>query len=484
MALPVRLLPQYFYYAALGVILALFAASLVGRYAHFDDAWSAEEAFWLLRDGYVHSELFRGFEGWDNRLYIFHKGYIYLMAAELAVLGESLWAVKSVALLSAAATVGVLLRYWRAAPVEARWLTAMLYVGCGSVMLYGFAGRPETTVALCGFSSYLLLSKSAGRLGRLVAAGALAGLAGLMHPNGTIYMAAGALWLIWYGAHWRALLAFAIPAGAVLALFALDAVLAGELPVLAEQFIHYPVVAPNLNVSDKLRVMAKYHRIFFHSAGETPLSVLTLAALLLAFRNKRPSSGAGALLTPIGRYTILLIGLFWLLTKSPTAYYYLLFTPFLIVVVVEVVITASNWGVSARRVLLSLIVLYPVGTLIQFLYVRQLNRQSPDITALNARLATYMPAHGTKVVAPLDFIFGQLDTYQIRGLTFWAKPTAPLDSVFARAAADSVRYIIPDYNPTNDVFHIPPTAPVRIGQYQRIYQDQWRAVYERRSATP
>ncbi|WP_147320799.1 glycosyltransferase family 39 protein [Hymenobacter lapidiphilus] len=479
-----RLLPPRFYYVALLVVLALFAASLVGRYTHFDDAWSAEEAFWLLRDGYVHSELFRGFGGWENRLYIFHKGYIYLMAAELAVLGESLVAVKSVALLSAVATLGLLLRYFRAAPAEARWLAALLYVGCGSVMMFGFAGRPETTVALCGFASYLVLHRADGRLGRLAAAGALAGLAGLVHPNGTLYMAAGALWLIWYRAGWRALFSFSVPAAAVLALFALDAALVGELPVLADQFVNYPVVAPNLHLSDKLRVMARYHSIFFHSAGEIALSVVALVALALAWWSRRATVGLPPLPKPVLRYIVLLLGLFWLLTKSPTAYYYLLFVPFLVVLVVEITLSAGQWKPGTRRVLLALVVLYPVGTLAQLLYVRQLNQRSPDIMALNARLAAQMPVRGAKVIAPLDFIFGQIDNYRIRGLTFLTAPATPLDSVFARAAADSVQYIIPDYNTSNDVYHIPPTAPARIGEYQRVYQDQWRALYERQPAQP
>lgn len=467
--------PRY-YYAAVGLVAALFIGSLLNRHLHFDDAWSAEQAFWLRRDGYVHSELFRGFGGWENRLYIFHKGYIYALAAVTAVLGERLWAVKSAALLFAVGGLLLLLRYFRG-QAEAQWLATGLYLGCGTLMLFGFAGRPETMVMFFGLASYLVLSKAKGPAAYALAGG-LAGVAGLTHPNGVLYMAAGALWLLWGGAGWRPVSWFAIPSAIVLGLFGLDAALAGELPVLASQFLHYPVVAPNLHWLSKLKVMADYHSLFFHSEGEATLSVLLLLTLLLAGRR------ASVLrLSPAGRYLLLLVGLFWLLTKSPTAYYFLLFVPFCCIVIVETALAHFPQMPRPRQLALLLVLaLYPLGSAARFRHIWRENHAYPPAEAENARLAAHMPRHGAKVIAPLDFIFGQFEQYRIRGLTFLAAQSTPLPQVFQRAASDSVEYIITDYRTVNDVYHIPPDAPSRIGQYQRVYQDAWHGVYVRQPA--
>lgn len=473
-----KLFAPRFYYAAVALVAGLYIASLWGRHLHFDDAWSAEEAFWLRRDGYVHSELFRGFGGWENRLYIFHKGYIYALAAVISVLGESVWAVKSAALLFAAGGLWLLLRYFRG-QAEAQWLAALLYLGCGTLVLFSFDGRPETMVMFFGLASYLVLNK-ANSPAKFALAGSLAGLAGLTHPNGVLYMAAGALWLLWSGAGWRPLLWFSITSAVVLSLFGLDAALAGELPLLASQFLHYPVVAPNLHWLSKLSVMADYHSLFFHSEGEAPLSVLLILTLLLALIGRK---SAAPRLSPTLRYLLLLVGLFWLLTKSPTAYYFLLFVPFFCIVIVETVLNNFPLLPRPRQVaLLVLLALYPLGSVARFRHIWRENRAYPLAEVENARLAAYMPRHGTKIIAPLDFIFGQFENYRIRGLTFLTPQSTPLPQVFQQAATDSVAYIITDYRTVNDVYHIPPDAPIRIGQYQRVYQDEWHGMYVRQPA--
>lgn len=470
-----KLFNPRFYYAAVGLVAALFIASLFGRHLHFDDAWSGEQAFWLRRDGYVHSELFRGFGGWENRLYIFHKGYIYAMAAILSVLGESVWAVKTTALLFAVGGLLLLLRYFQG-QAEAQWLAALLYLGCGTLMLFCFDGRPETMVMFFGLASYLVLNKADSPV-EFALAGSLAGLAGLTHPNGVLYMAAGALWLMWSSAGWRPLGWFSIPSAIVLSVFGLDAALAGEFPLLVSQFLHYPVVGPNLHWMSKLSVMADYHSLFFHSEGEATLSVLLILISLLALLNRAASVPR---ISPALRYVLLLVGLFWVLTKSPTAYYFLLFVPFFCIVIVETALT--NFLVMPRprqMALLVLLALYPLGSVARFRHIWRDNHAYPLAEVENARLAAYMPRHGAKIIAPLDFIFGQFENYQIRGLTYLAPQSAPLSQVFQQAAADSVAYIITDYRTVNDVYHIPPDAPARIGQYQRVYQDEWHGLYTR-----
>lgn len=225
--------------------------------------------------------------------------------------------------------------------------------------------------------------------------------------------------------------------------------------------------------------MAKYDRIFFHSDGELPLTVLFLltALVLLAQRATRH------LLTLSMQYLLLLVGLFWLLTKNTNAYYYLLFVPFLIVVLVEIITAAAprmtHWQ---RQVIIVALCLYPLGGVARSRYLLQLNQRELHIMTENALLASYMPLKGAKVIAPIDFFFGQMPHYQIRSLTYFQliAPTQPpsLQEFFAQAAQDSVRYVICDYRTWNQVYHIPRAAPTRIGSYQRTFQNKWRGIYE------
>ncbi len=57
-------------------LLLLIGALLVTccyRTEHFDDAWFAEQSYWLVKDGWVRSELFRGMNGWEDRIYVVRR---------------------------------------------------------------------------------------------------------------------------------------------------------------------------------------------------------------------------------------------------------------------------------------------------------------------------------------------------------------------------------------------------------------------------
>jgi|GEM_PF-4903391 len=47
-------------------LVALALASYYHRYPTSDDAWFAEESYWLLHNGKVRSEFFSGFLGWEK----------------------------------------------------------------------------------------------------------------------------------------------------------------------------------------------------------------------------------------------------------------------------------------------------------------------------------------------------------------------------------------------------------------------------------
>ncbi|WP_310398235.1 hypothetical protein [Hymenobacter sp.] len=472
------LFPKKTYWIVAGLLLVLFATTLYHRIAHFDDAWCTEQSYQLLKGGIVRSELFRGYNFWGEQMFVFHKAFVYAQVPVLAALGCSIWAARLVPMLFSVVGLLLLIRYFRG-QVEAQWLAAVLYIGCGCLWLFGVDNRPETMTLAFGFASFLLLQRAPRSTGTLAAAAVLAGLAGLTHLNGIIYLAAGASWLL-FREGWSRALPFGLVGGIVTSLYALDAVLAGQLDRLLFQFGNDHAAQANFHWQAKLKVMASYDKLFFHSDGEVPLTVFVLAivgAVLARALTRR------LVLTASMQYLLWLLGAFWLLTKSMNVYYYLLFVPFFIAAAVDLLSRAwPHFTRTQRRAVVLVCCLYPLGGVARTRYLLLENATDGNVMAENALLATYMPQRGAKVIAPLDFFFGQMPHYRVRSLTYFALTNneQPLPDFFAAAARDTVRYIVCDYRQWNQAYHIPRTAPVRIGPYERVYQGRWRGVYVRK----
>ena len=265
----------------------------------------------------------------------------------------------------------------------------------------------------------------------------------------------------------------------VTGLYLLDAVLAGQLSRLVFQFTHDHAAQSNFSWHAKLKVLAGLDTLFFHSDGEVPLTVVFIIAVGSVL--VRPVTRQ-LVLTASMQYLLCLIGIFWLLTKSMNAYYFLLVVPFLIVTLVEIIGTAlPHLSRAQLRAMLIICSLYPLGGVARTRYLLLENATDGNVLAENKQLAQFMPQHGTKVIAPLDFFFGQMPNYRVHSLTYFAltNNAQPLPDFFATAAHDSVRYIVCDYRDWNQAYHIPRTTPIRIGEYQRTFQSQWRGVYER-----
>lgn len=471
------LLPRTTYYVIICALLLLFASTLVHRISHFDDAWSTELSYWLLKDGFVRSSLFGDYHQWNEHLYMYHKAFVYIQAGILYFIGFDIWAARATTLLFTGSCLLLLLVYFRAQK-EQQLLAALLYVGCGSLWLFGVDSRPETMVATCGFASFLLLQKESLSSRRLLLAGALAGFAALTHLNGLIYIAAGTFWLLPRNG-WRGAILFGAAGSLVAGLFLADALIDGQLQLLLYQFTHYPVNQNNHDVQLKLHTMARYDRIFFHSEGEAPLTVLIILVVLITSRG-RPIQ---KIFTPAARYLVWLLVLFWLLTKSQNAYYYILFIPFFIVVITEAVSTVELPKLH-RYLVAVLVLLYSLGGVIRAYNLLIENYTYPNVTTENARLASFMPQQEVKVIAPMSFFFGQMDNYHIKSLTYYSfidqdyyNKQLTTKQFFDLAARDTVRYIISDFRKSNKINYIKPDTPTRVGPYRRVYQDQWHSVY-------
>lgn len=468
------LFPIRVYQILVTVLCVALVLSFIHRVEYFDDAWFAEEAYWLMRTGHVRSELFRGLNGWENRLYVFHKLFIYTEALLLSVLGVTVAGSKVIGVLFGTAGIVLVWHYPEKAAREQRWLAVLLYLGCGTLIRYVCLNRPETMCMALGFASFFVLQRADTPRKQVVGAGILAGMSALTHLNGITYMMAGSVFILIRDG-WRRATVFGIVSSLVLSLFVADALYDNQLPTLFAQFVHDPATKNGLTFATKLAVMAGYHEQFFHSENEAALSVLVLLCLLVFRRHlhsKRPTL----------LYTGLLTGAFWVVSKGVADIYFLLFLPWLAVLVAGLAVVylpqQPRWQQQTGR---WLVVGYLLLAGVQVGKVIAENNRLPNTEAQNARLAAFMPAHHTNVIAPLSFFFGQMEQYRIRGLTYYLMlsekgPRLPLTTFFDMARRDRVLYIISDHQ-RNAAYDIPTDAPTRIGDYQRVYQDQWNSVY-------
>ncbi len=460
-------------------LLTLFAALLATffrRAEYFDEAWFAEQSFWLIRDGRVRSELFRGYNGWEAGLYVYHKLFVYAGAVIMSITGITLAASKLVSIFFGLAGGGLVWLHGRNTARERQCIALFLYAGCGTFIRYVSVNRPETMCMALGFASYLALDPPGPIRSKPIAAGILAGLSVLTHLNGLIYVSAGASWLL-IKSGWRSAFLFSTAAFIIISFYGLDALLDGRMMVLVNQFLHDPATQQNFHLADKLNILINFHQIFFYGLYETALTVFVLLCAIacrkqLAFRQ------------PVLLYTVLLIGSFWLLTKGITDIYFLLFLPWLAILpaswLTAYVQFQPVWQKTFVRILL---VGYGCIAIIQLAAVLKENRALPDTEAHNARLASYMPHKQTAVITPLEFFFGQMEHYRIRGLTYYLlleqeKGRIPLAKFFWLANRDQVEYIVSDHR-LNASYDIPVNAPARIGVYRRVFQDQWNTIYAR-----
>ncbi len=114
---------------------------------------------------------------------------------------------------------------------------------------------------------------------RPVLGGGLAGLAALTHLNGLIYLAAGAIWLL-FRTGWKPSVLFCATGVVTLLLYGGDAAWHNQLPLLVRQFLEDPATQQNFHIDQKIEVLLNYHQIFFHGINEISLSVLAILCLI------------------------------------------------------------------------------------------------------------------------------------------------------------------------------------------------------------
>ena len=445
----------------------LLAATCVHRQIWVDEPWFGEQAASLAREGRVRSELFRGLGlGWEERVLVYHKLYIWLAALYAKLLGSPLAALRWASGTSAAALAALLFAHERR---RRPLLALLLALGSGLLVKYGFIGRPEALAAVCGFASFWLLEE-----GRAGASGLCAGLAVLAHLNGLAFVFAGAVTLL-LRKRLGAVVLFAGCAAAVAALYPLEAVLFADLRTLAFQLRNDPGVVTAFDLRAKLKDLMDADRVLFHdlpAASATTLFVGCAVVWLAGIRQRAPLTL---------RYAAWLTVAMALLQNRTSPHYLVLFLPLVLVFACETLASAAGrW----RRATAVLLVLYLAGGLGYAARTLMLNREPTAVEESRAVLARLTKPSG-RLIAPMVFFFEGAPRYRVMGLHRFDHHDRRtgrfpgFDGLFAVARDEDVDAVILDRLEARgfQYLHLPEPLPAAMPGYALSSDDGRFAVY-------
>jgi 4-amino-4-deoxy-L-arabinose transferase-like glycosyltransferase len=259
---------------------------------HVDEPWLAEQSYYLSRDGYVHSNFFRGIDRNDEYIVVYHRLFIQAQSRLFQLLGLELLSARLVSILAGTLLLILMALYGRrrlgfgVSTTLAAVLTLLLIP---QWFLAFKIARPEMLVALLGFASFVSIERAGPPPRSLLwaaAGGVLAGGAMLSHLYGSIFVAAGFIALL-ARRRFPEGAAFALAALLALAPYALD--VARHRALFDAQF-HGQMVSQltTFSLASPFVNLAKEHQRLFRMPQIIFPSTLFFGSLALGWRYASP----------------------------------------------------------------------------------------------------------------------------------------------------------------------------------------------------
>lgn len=390
--------------------LALLIISIPNHRVHLDEAWIGEQAYYLARDGFVRSELFDSFGATGDRIVVYHRLFVAAGGWLVDVLGWSITSLRMVPLVCGAILMAMIWLCTRGRPDRdaARALLALcVFLLVPLDFEYIKVYRPEMMVAMFGMASMLALHADArdARVPFVPLAGVLAGLSMLAHPYGVVYVLAGGATLL-IARRWRFAIAFALATALPLLPAAHD--VARHWPLFVEQLSN-PLVSQKTSVTivtPLLNLLSEHERLF-RNARTIPASTLLILAVIARARRGEVSSDS------VVRYTIVLTLISGAVMQDKVDRYGILVFPFFALVIAGFLrdIIAAGRIHRVLRVAGAALATIFVGYGLYYQMSTAL-AEKQHVARLNAAVARHIP-EGSTVAAPMNFIFDEIDRYDI-----------------------------------------------------------------------
>ena len=393
---------QLYYLLAFFLILAFL--SYCNRYPTGDDAWFAEQSYWLEKEGVIRSEFFRGLLQWEKQILVSHKLFLLFGSGMIHLFGYQLPVLQFTGFICFCVLVGQLIYYVakREQQLNSWYLPALLVLVFANrlLMKMSFENRPEMMLAALGFGSFLLLQLEKKTVFRIVIAAFLAGLAFLSHLNGVIYLIAGFVVLI-YNREYKYAGTFALAGGLTSLVYFLDVFQRDNgLLFWYHQFRNDPATQNSFGFLPKFIQLITYPRLFFQSPEQIALS------LLLVFLLWHQRKSLRQLPVYLRVYSVTLFLSFWLITKANGGLYLVLFIPFMLALVYELYKIIPFKNLSLKLVIATYLIIGAYG-MCQIIYTNFTMEYLP----VSYHKLKSVIGNKQKGFVPLTFFFNEYEAY-------------------------------------------------------------------------
>ena len=392
--------------------LVLFVANIPGLYIDIDEPWFGEQAYYLANDGIVRSEMFQDFLQYNERILVYHKAFIWAGAAAVKLFGLSLYGLRLVSLLSGLVLVLLLYRFCKKNyNMTIFRLTLIILVFCPLIFRNTILYRPEMMICAAGFASFFFLYEylENERPLYLILGAALAGFSVIIHLNGIIFIGAGGILLL-SQKKWGYFFVFGIISILVASFYFYEAI--GNPELFKLQFMQDPSHAgANVQWYMPVKNLLAEHKRLFRKPEIIGITVLFLLSAFYWIKDK--SRQRRRLII----YTFSLIILMGLINHNKTTKYAILMFPYFALMIADNINSLIGHPQQIRNITQKAFLAMLAITLAFGLYsnISLVIFGKEDWVARHKAVARHIP-HDAKIIAPMRFMFNEIDNYDIIGL--------------------------------------------------------------------
>lgn len=395
--------------------LALLAVSIPHQRMHGDEAWLGEQAYLLAHDGIIRSDMFRGYAMQEQHILITHKLFIVFGAVATAFCGWGITPLRALSLLSgliAFLLVAHELRRHDSESPQISWRIGILAL-LAMPLFFKFTNlyRPEVMLAAFGLASYVLLSRhlSTKKTVPLLASAIVAGLAVLVHINGVMYVIAGVIVLILHR-RFRDAGIFAAIGIAISLLYFVDVL--GQWDLLHFQLLHVPsLTTEDFRWDAPFCRLVNEHKRLFRKPEIIFSTVLFVTSFAYAWA-RQPH-----LRRSILAYCVTIVLVLGAVGQAKTTPYAIALFPFFAIVIARA--TTHWWSSHARvpRWVTVIAIVVWTAFLIHSAAADSLIAFTgkENVAQRNQQIAGLIPK-GSRVLAPMEFVFNEIGQYDIRAM--------------------------------------------------------------------
>lgn len=413
---------------AVVVLILFFLYSLFGRTIDIDDAWIGEYAYWLAKDGYVHSELMRGINSQEINFVVHHKLFNFNGALFIKLFGFSLFSLKAVSLMYF--FIFLLLFYfytlkWKKLfnPSDF-WLSFVIILSCPWIFKYAFLYRPELMMMTLGFVGFMFLEKFLDNRKNiywyLLVSGVFFGLTMATHLNGIILASAGFFLLI-LKRKYISIIIYGIGVLVAFSIYFYDLTDAASIALWKHQFFESPSLDSLHKGSPWLKPVVNLlteHKRYFHNFETIVFSVFLISTIAAGYKFLLKNHNI------LFQFAILVAIITGIVAMHKSRQYFLLNIPYLVLLIVLTLKAIFQGKITTfikgdpRQIMRFLTMLFIIFfTASTYFNIKlAIQKFSPSQNRELAKKYAEANESQMKIVAPMAFIFDEIQTFkQIQG---------------------------------------------------------------------